>query len=94
MHCLYYVPLMTKGWQLSDECQYETQIAENRRAKKKLEVIPVKFVGDFDDEYDKREGHRYMEIWSSLQSVYKTADDTDDRWMSVLLRQLQAMEST
>ncbi len=88
VHCLYYVPLMTKGWQLSKECQFETQIAVNRFAKGELQVIPVKFVGDFDDEYDKREGHRYMLIWSSLQSVYK-ADDTEGRWMSVLLRQLQ-----
>ena len=42
MHCQFYIPQMTKLWQESNECQYETKlIIKNRLAKKEVTVIPV-----------------------------------------------------
>ncbi len=89
INCKKYVPLMTKEWQQSNECQYETQIAEHRRAQKELEIIPVKFLDSFDDEYDAQPGHRYAVKWSYLQSVHKVADDSKD-WMKAVLLQLRS----
>eukprot|EP00961_Rhodomonas_salina_P297560 3937309-Rhodomonas_salina.2 len=39
--CVLYIPLMTKGWQMSRECQAETVIVKNRSVKGKVTIYPV-----------------------------------------------------
>lgn len=87
VNCKVLIALRSNGWQKSQECQYEIKIAEKRRAKWELEIIPVKFE-DFDEGDDARRGHRYEEKWGDIQSVYKQADD-DEVWMETLRGQLR-----
>jgi len=80
VHCQYYVALMSNGWQKSFECQFETEIIENRRPQKEVTVIPVYYC-DFDDIYDIMERHHYKTTWNGIQSVKRNIDD----WMKGVL---------
>jgi hypothetical protein len=86
MKCRYYIPLLTYGWQKSPECQYETDIAENRRAMGGVTIIPV-WYKSFDAKYDEEKGHYYKTgPWKSIQGVFKT----DKEWMNTVLNLLPA----
>ena len=69
--CRYYIVLMTNGWQLSKECQYEViNIVMNRHAKQEVIIIPV-WYESFDDEYDKRDGHNCKTVWKIIQGAFR-----------------------
>jgi hypothetical protein len=72
--CRYYVPLITFGWQDSDECQYETGIVLNRLAGGKVTIIPVWF-DSFDEKYDEQRGHYYKNSWNHFQGVPSKKND-------------------
>lgn len=78
--CDFYIPLMTDGWQKSDECQFETKIVENRVADKEVTVIPVWF-DSFDKTYDKKEKQFYWNTWKSFQACFRK----DETWMDKVL---------
>ena len=75
---------MTNIWQLSTECQYETEILTNRDANGEVTIIPVYYT-DFDEDEDKTIGHRYKVRWNSIQSIYREDGDEED-WMNKILR--------
>jgi hypothetical protein len=85
MKCRYYIPLMTDRWQLSDECQYETNIVKNRIAKNEVIVIPVRY-NSFDAKYDNRSGHHYLTTWKSFQGVPNKEKDPD--WKNTIINLL------
>ena len=82
-NCRYYIPLMTDRWQLSDECQIETNIVKNRISE--VTVIPV-FYKSFDAKYDNRFGHHYLTTWKSFQGVPNKEKDPD--WKNTILNLL------
>eukprot|EP01083_Nonionella_stella_P297363 1009868_1 len=82
--CKIYIPLVTKGWQMSKECQYETRLIRKRIADQNVKVIPV-YYQDFDETYDKTSaGHNYKFKWNDFQSVYRQKGD-EGNWMNNLL---------
>jgi hypothetical protein len=85
--CKIYIPLVTKGWQESHECQYETALIRQRFARKEVTIIPVYYT-DFDEAYDeKEEGHNYKFKWNDVQSVYREEGD-EGEWMNTILKLL------
>jgi len=59
--CQIYIPLVSKGWQMSNEIQYETRLIQQRLAKNEVTIIPV-YCKDFDEAYDMEntsKGHNY-----------------------------------
>jgi len=86
MKCKFYIPLMTNGWQRSNECQIETKHIKTRLANKEVTVIPI-FYDSFDDKYDNQYGHYYRKTWNSIQSVYKKKDSVQD-WKQTVLNLL------
>jgi len=83
-NCKIYIPLVTKGWQMSTECQYETRLIRKRIADQNVKVIPV-YYQDFDEDYDKATtGHNYKFKWNDFQSVYRQKGD-EGKWMNKLL---------
>ena len=80
--CKVYVPLMTDGWQDSNECQFETQRALNRLAAKQVVFVPVQYES-FSVEADGN-GSMFLDmIGTSTQFIFK---DTDVDWMGAVLR--------
>ena len=77
---------MTRRWQESPECQYETKnFIKNRFAKNEVTVIPV-WYDSFDDDYDNQPGHYYKTLWNSVQGVFK--DDRNQDWIMTILNML------
>jgi len=75
--CQIYIPLVSKGWQMSNEIQYETRLIQQRLAKNEVTIIPV-YCKDFDEAYDMEntsKGHNYKFKWNDLQSVYRKKGD-------------------
>jgi hypothetical protein len=98
--CKIYIPLVTKGWQMSKECQYETRLIRKRIADQNVKVIPV-YYQDFDEAYDKTStGHNYKFKWNDFQSVYRQkgdegnwmANEEEDKWMKTILNLLAKEE--
>jgi len=82
--CKIYIPLLTKGWQKSDECQYETRLIRNRFAARAVTIMPV-YYEDFDEAYDDTtDGHGYKFKWNDLQSVFREKGD-EDKWMNTII---------
>lgn len=80
-----FIPLMTDGWQKSNECQYETEIIKNRVVNKSVKVIPV-YYKSFDLDYDKSSEQFYKVIWRSFQSIQ--SKENNDKWMEAVLQLL------
>jgi hypothetical protein len=84
--CKIYIPLMTRRWQESPECQYETKnFIKNRFAKNEVTVIPV-WYDSFDVDYDNQPGHYYKTLWNSVQGVFK--NDRNQDWIMAILNML------
>jgi len=85
-HCKIYVPLMSNGWQKSNECQVETRTIENRLAREEVIVIPV-YYDDFDPAYDIKADQLYKLSWGGIQSVKRQRDDS---WRKRILELLSS----
>lgn len=77
--CKYYIPLMNKGWFNSKECQYETSIAEGRRATEGLIVLPVDY--GYIPKKKSKEALNYSELWKSIQMHKRKPMRNQDTWM-------------
>ena len=80
--CKAYVPLMTDGWQDSNECEFETQRAVNRLAAKEISFVPVRF-NSFSMEKDASNNMFIDMIGTSTQFIFK---ESDPDWMHSVLR--------
>jgi len=98
--CKIYIPLVTKGWQMSKECQYESRLIRKRIADQDVKVIPV-YYQDFDEAYDKTSaGHNYKFKWNDFQSVFRQkgdegnwmANEEENKWMKTILNLLAKEE--
>jgi hypothetical protein len=89
--CKYYIPLMTKRWQQSNECQFETESILKRMAGRDVIIIPV-YYECFDKDYDKnttkQNPYSYKGLWSDLQSVYCNKYDDREKWMDAVSKLL------
>jgi hypothetical protein len=86
-NCNTFIPLMTKMWQSSKECQAETRLIRKRIAHQDATVIPV-YYDDFDETYDEEtNGHNYMFKWNDFQSVFRKKGD-EGIWMNTILNLL------
>jgi hypothetical protein len=48
-NCKCYIPLMTKGWQQSNKCQFETELIVDCMACRDVIIIPV-YYESFDED--------------------------------------------
>jgi hypothetical protein len=78
---------MTKGWQQSFECQFETDYIVNRMARRNVIIIPV-YYKSFDEDYDRNTTdqypYSYKDLWNDLQSVYCNKYDDREKWMDAV----------
>jgi hypothetical protein len=93
--CKYFVPLMTNGWQKSEECQDETNKVYQRYKHKEAEILPVRFP-DFDTKYDDEQDHFWADNFSTMQQMFvnDTNDDVNDKenyWMHQVKVSIQNM---
>ena len=89
--CTVFVPLMTDGWQKSNECIWETDRAITLNAQNKNIIVPVRFAS-FDAKKDadhKNGGNMFLDkIGESIQAIFADGYDGlgNAGWMDQVVR--------